>query len=196
MLLQPKKQTIVLTAACIALGLVLHVLGGTAGAFGAPLLLAAALAALIFTGGKSRPKTGTVDKDEDSGGSQQARAIAQELGRETTRVSVHVLGAQYRREQWKAIESVVDSILESFLQLMRRRLDAHTIAVLFPTTDGGYRIRKYDSKSDCINADAVIYPGKGVLGSFLKDGLKQLNLHDIVSDSMTLHYYTRDAGIR
>jgi diguanylate cyclase (GGDEF)-like protein len=79
---------------------------------------------------------------------------------------------------------------------MRRRLDAYTIAVLFPSADGGYKIRKYDSKSDCINADAVIYPGKGVLGSFLKDGLKQLNLHDIVSDSMTLHYYTRDAGIR
>ena len=51
-------------------------------------------------------------------------------------------------------------------------------------------------KSEFVNKDAVIYPGVGVIGSFLKDGLKQLKLTDIVTDSMTLYYYKKDAGIR
>ncbi len=184
------------TIALVLAGLVLHLAGGTAGAAGAPvaLIAAACVLALAFAGKRrGTPPDPAADNDAVS---PQARAIEKEVNGETTRMSVHVLGAQYRKEQWKATELVVDDILETFLRLMRKRLDAHTIAVLFPTADGGYTIRKYDSKSDSINASAVIYPGKGVLGSFLKDGLKQLNLHDIVSDSVTLHYYTRDAGIR
>ena len=185
------KRNIALAIGLLAAGTVLHFIGGAAARFGEPV----ALAALLFPGPRRRPRPSAIDIEE-SGGSAMAREIEHEVTRETTRVNVRVLGAQYRKEQWAAIEKVVDSMLDTFLHLMRRRLDAHTIAVLFPTNDGGYKIRKYDSQSDCINAEAVIYPGKGVLGSFLKDGLKQLNLHDIVSDSVTLHYYTRDAGIR
>lgn len=191
-----KKRNVSLGIGLLAVGLVLHFMGGPAAAFGEPAVLAAALGALLFMGVQRRPEPTAVDSGESEDESPQARAIEKEVIRETTRINVRVLGAQYRKEQWAAIEKVVDSMLETFLHLMRRRLDAYTIAVLFPTADGGYKIRNYDSKSDCINADAVIYPGKGVLGSFLKDGLKQLNLHDIVSDSVTLHYYTRDAGIR
>jgi diguanylate cyclase (GGDEF)-like protein len=177
-------------------GLALHVLGGIAGTIGAPGALVAALCVLGFSFAKKRRVPEALDEGENETVSPQAKAIEKEVNNETTRMTVHVLGAQYRKEQWKSIELVVDNILETFLRLMRKRLDAHTIAILFPTADGGYTIRKYDSPSDCIDASAVIYPGKGVLGSFLKDGLKQLSLHDIVSDSVTLHYYTRDAGIR
>jgi diguanylate cyclase (GGDEF)-like protein len=190
-----KKRKATLVVGLLAAGLVLHFTGGAASAFGEPAVLAAAIAALLMSGGQLRQKPAApAPKEEEI--SAQARAIENEVTQETTRIDVQVLGAQYRKEQWAAIEKVVDSMLETYLLLMRRRLNAYTIAVLFPTADGGYKIRKYDSKSDCINADAVIYPGKGVLGSFLKDGLKQLNLHDIVSDSVTLYYYTRDAGIR
>lgn len=190
-----KKRKVSLGIGLLAAGLVLHFMGGPAAAFGEPAVLAAALGALLFLGTQRRLKPAAAGSD-DAEESPQARAIEKKVNEETARTNEHVLGARYRKEQWAAIEKVVDSMLETFLHLMRRRLDAYTIAVLFPSADGGYKIRKYDSKSDCINADAVIYPGKGVLGSFLKDGLKQLNLHDIVSDSMTLHYYTRDAGIR
>jgi diguanylate cyclase (GGDEF)-like protein len=195
-LVKTKQRGIVWAFALVLCGLALHFAGGTAGAVGAPLALVAAAALLAGALVKKRRQPVSAAAPEADGVSPQARGIEKEVNNETTRVSVHVLGAQYRKEQWKAIELVVDSMLETFLRLMRRRLDAHTIAVLFPTADGGFSIRKYDSRSDCINADAVIYPGKGVLGSFLKDGLKQLNLHDIVSDSVTLHYYNRDAGIR
>jgi diguanylate cyclase (GGDEF)-like protein len=194
--MKPKKQLILAGCGLAAAGLVLHCIGGAMAAIGVPVALIAACAVLLRALFPARPMKSKVDAGENDDVSPQARAIEKEVSGETARISVHVLGAQYRKEQWAAIEKVVDSMLETFLHLMRRRLDAYTIAVLFPSADGGYKIRKYDSKSDCINADAVIYPGKGVLGSFLKDGLKQLNLHDIVSDSMTLHYYTRDAGIR
>jgi diguanylate cyclase (GGDEF)-like protein len=196
MRVKTKQRGIVWALALVLSGLALHFAGGTAGTVGASLALIAAAAVLAGALVKRRRQPVNSAAPETDGVSPQARGIEKEVNNETTRVSVHVLGAQYRKEQWKAIELVVDNMLETFLRLMRRRLDAHTIAVLFPTADGGFSIRKYDSRSDCINADAVIYPGKGVLGSFLKDGLKQLNLHDIVSDSVTLHYYNRDAGIR
>lgn len=192
---KPKQRGILWALALVVFGLVFHLCGGGLGAAGTPLALVAAalVLAIAFVKKRREPVAGA---DEAGGVSQQARRIETEVDGETARIGVSVLGATYRKEQWKSVELAVDAILETFLRLMRRRLDAHTIAVLFPTEDGGYTLRKYDSKSDCINAAAVIYPGKGVLGSFLKDGLKQLNLHEIVSDSVTLHYYTRDAGIR
>jgi len=107
-----------------------------------------------------------------------------------------VLGIEYRRKELKNIEKVVDSILDTAIRLISSHIEAHTVAVLFPTHDNGYKIRRYFSRSDCVNKDTVIYPGVGIIGGFLKDGLKQLNLHEIVTDSMTLYYYKRDAGIR
>jgi len=103
---------------------------------------------------------------------------------------------QYRRDERQKFESIIDSILDNFIKLMCSKLTVHTAAIFFPQGDGGYRLRRYFSVSEHINKEAVIYPGVGVIGSFLKDGMRQLNLEEIVSDSMTLYYYTRDAGIR
>jgi|WetSurMetagenome_2_1015567.scaffolds.fasta_scaffold00108_5 diguanylate cyclase (GGDEF)-like protein len=192
----PKRKGILCALVLVVLGLGFHLLGGMPGAIGAPVALGATVLLLAVSLAKRRRPPAATQPAEPPVVSQQAHTMEKEVDEETGRTGVSVLGTQYRRQQWKAVELVVDGILETFLRLMRRKFDAHTIAVLFPAEDGGYTLRKYDSKSDCINASAVIYPGKGVLGSFLKDGLKQLNLHDIVSDSITLHYYTRDAGIR
>ncbi len=163
---------------------------------GTPLFISLAFACILTSYIKQRFKRAPAKAQPEEIKEEQSRTIEKEVNQETTHISVHVLGAQYRKEQWGAIESVVDDILKMSIQFVRRTISANTIAVFFPTADGGYKIRAYDSQSDCINADAVIYPGVGVLGSFLKDGLKQLKLNDIVSDSMTLYYYTRDAGIR
>ncbi|KMQ50127.1 diguanylate cyclase [Chitinispirillum alkaliphilum] len=57
-------------------------------------------------------------------------------------------------------------------------------------------LRRYHSKCNSINRDAVIYPGVGVLGTFFKEGLKPLNLSDIPNNSITLYYYTKDVGVR
>jgi len=181
----------------LASAVLLHILGGPARDIGAPAATIAAFCLFLASYIRNRPRRACIaPANKDDSEVPLSRAIEKEVNQETAHIGVRVLGAQYRKEQWAAIESVVDTILDTALQFLRRILDANTIAVLFPTADGGYKVRKYDSKSDCINADAVIYPGVGVLGSFLKDGLKQLKLNDIVSDSMTLYYYTRDAGIR
>ena len=195
--MKQRPRSMIAGFALLAAALLLHACGGGIAAVGVPLAVIAAFALFLASHLRNRPRRVAPDKQEQADTDvPQSRAIEKEVNQETTHISVHVLGAQYRKEQWNAIESVVDTILDTALLLLRRILDANTIAVLFPTADGGYKLRRYDSKSDCINADAVIYPGVGVLGSFLKDGLKQLKLNEIVSDSMTLYYYTRDAGIR
>jgi diguanylate cyclase (GGDEF)-like protein len=194
-----KQKPHSLIAGSVLLGavLVFHACGGGLDAVGVPLAAIAGFALLLSSHIRKRRRC-VAQKHEDQADVDvpQSRAIEKEVNQETGQIGVRVLGAQYRKEQWAAIESVVDTILDTALSVLRRTIDANTIAVLFPTADGGYKLRRYDSKSDCINADAVIYPGVGVLGGFLKDGLKQLKLNEIVSDSMTLYYYTRDAGIR
>jgi diguanylate cyclase (GGDEF)-like protein len=107
-----------------------------------------------------------------------------------------VLAPHYTRQAWEHTDAVIDTMVDRAIACVRRSVEAHTVAVFFPAPDGGFRLRRFLSHSEHIKPDAVIYPGKGVLGSFLKEGLKNLNLKDIVSDSITLHYYTRDAGIR
>jgi two-component system cell cycle response regulator len=192
-----RPKSTVAALALLAVALIGHFLGDAFRDIGAPTAMMAAFILLLASHIRNRPRRACVTPaDKEDAEVPQFRAIEKEVNQETSHIGVQVLGAQYRKEQWAAIESVVDTILDTALQFLRRILDANTIAVLFPTADGGYKVRKFDSKSDCINADAVIYPGVGVLGSFLKDGLKQLKLNDIVSDSMTLYYYTRDAGIR
>ncbi|MBD3242592.1 MAG: diguanylate cyclase [Chitinivibrionales bacterium] len=126
--------------------------------------------------------------------------LLQTLGREVSDqqdvIDVRALGAKYRREQRVEAEDVVNGILDDCIALIRMRVESHTVAVFFPTVDGGYKVQRFFSRSEFVNKDAVIYPGVGVIGSFLKDGLKQLKLQEIVSDSKTLYYYTRDVGIR
>ena len=124
------------------------------------------------------------------------QVIVKEVSEETPETAMTALGTHFRKEQWQKIEGVVDTILDTFIRIMKARLDATTIAILFPTSDSGYRIRRYSSKSEHVNDQAIIYPGVGVIGSFLKDGLQKLNLQEIVTDSMTLYYYKKDAGIR
>jgi two-component system, cell cycle response regulator len=195
--MKQRPRSMIAGSVLLAAALIFHACGGGLAAVGVPLAVIAAFVLFLASHIRNRPRHTAQNREEQSDADvPQSRAIEKEVNQETAQISVHVLGAKYRKEQWAAIESVIDTILDTALAVLRRILDANTIAVLFPTADGGYKMRRYDSKSDCINADAVIYPGVGVLGSFLKDGLKQLKLNEIVSDSMTLYYYTRDAGIR
>lgn len=113
-----------------------------------------------------------------------------------TGIDISVIGTEYRRSKHQEFEKSIDNILDNCIKLLHSHINSHTTAIFFPTNDGGYKIRHYLSKSEFVNKDAVIYPGVGVIGAFLKDGLKQLKLTDIVTDSMTLYYYKKDAGIR
>jgi diguanylate cyclase (GGDEF)-like protein len=191
-----KKRRMVAGMLLLLLALGFHASGGITGDIGVPASLLGVAVLFALSVLSQRPQIQLNESDDTAEQYPLSRSIAKEVSEKTAKINIGVLGAQYRRDAWIGIESVVDGILATYVKIMRGRLDCHTIAVFFPTNDGGYRIRSFDSKSEFINREAVIYPGVGVLGSFIKDGLKQLHLHDIVTDSMTLYYYTRDAGIR
>ncbi|MBD3392129.1 MAG: diguanylate cyclase [Chitinivibrionales bacterium] len=171
--------------------------GGGVAAAGVPLSIVMLTGWLLWLAPWASARDDTGDEESHASGEPPLLRHAQrDVDDEVSDVPLSVLGTAYRRRELEAIEQVVDAILDKCITLIRARLTGHTIAILFPTADGGYRIRRYASASDHINEDAVIYPGVGVIGSFLKDGLKQLKLEDIVTDSMTLYYYRKDAGIR
>ncbi|MBD3344535.1 MAG: diguanylate cyclase [Chitinivibrionales bacterium] len=194
-----KKNWLIAGALILCAGIILHLAALYVQALCLPLAIF--LCALcLFIGFRrptvSRKRAMTPARPSSSGMLSLPSQIEKEVNAADNTIKLSVLGSLYSKEQWKEIEDVVDIILDKFIALVRARVDAHTVAFFFPSDDGGYKIRRFDSCSENINKEAVIYPGVGVIGSFLKDGLKQLNLQDIVTDSMTLYYYTKDAGIR
>ena len=177
-------------------GFITYWVGGSVGSIAVPLAFLSAGAWLLSAKFISSTRSSGKSADDEAPSSFLPHSVAKEVSEETPDVTMTALGAHYRKQQWQAVEKVVDDVLDTFIRVIQERLDGHTVAVLFPTNDNGYRIRRYCSKSDHVNEDAVIYPGVGVIGGFLKEGLKQLRLNEIVTDSMTLYYYKRDAGIR
>jgi diguanylate cyclase (GGDEF)-like protein len=190
-----RKRRVLPGLVILLVGLIAHCIGGAIQSIVVPLSLIGAGAWLALSIRIFKPLP-SFSPGISASGHTLPQVISQEVSEEVAQVNVSALGAQYRKDQWNAVEKTVDGLLDIYIQVLRNRLDGHTIAVLFPTNDGGYRIRRFFSKSEHVNNEAVIYPGVGVIGSFLKDGLKQLNLHEIVTDSMTLYYYKKDAGIR
>ncbi len=191
--LSPANQliTAVLILACSAF----YFIGGNAARIGVPVCLSASLITLIFSE-KRRKKPQVNQQEQTPAGSAFPKISEKQVDDETGVVQISSLGSEHRRAQWQLIEKKIDEILDICIKLIRTRINAHTVAVFFPTLDGGFKLRRYSSSCEFINKNAVIYPGKGVIGGFLKDGLKQLNLQEIMSDSMTLYYYVKDAGIR
>ncbi len=124
------------------------------------------------------------------------RIVEKQAIGDTAQLLITSLGSTYRKQARQSNELVIDTILDNGIKLIRSKFNCQTVAFFFPTLDGGYKLRKMNSSSDYINADAIIQPGVGVLGSFLKDGMKQLNLPEITNDSSTLYYYTKDTGVR
>ncbi len=190
-----RQFSFLLPAATVLLCFAFYFSGGDAARIGVPLCLGASLVTLVFSG--RRNTTLNAAPPEESPKESAFPNISQkQVDEETGVVQIAALGSEHRRTQWQNVETKVDEILDDCIKLIRARIDAHTVAVFFPTLDGGFKLRRYSSNCEFINREAVIYPGVGVIGGFLKDGLKQLNLKEIMSDSMTLYYYNKDAGIR
>ncbi len=160
------------------------------------LVFSAALVAFYRAVGTSRSSDSSEAPVSAAADHSLPSQIQKEAAEASDNVELTVLGPKHVGEQWKETNKIVDGILDLCISIVRANLDVHTVAIFFPTEQGGYRLRRFDSKSDCINEKAEIRPGVGVIGSFLKDGLKQLKLNEIVSDSMTLYYYCKDAGVR
>lgn len=177
--------------------LTMHYCGGIWQSAGVPICLIALMA--FFINRLRRHKSfshvsASLDKKKMSPPVlQQAQKTVDE---QISDPAIAVIGTEYRRNQQKEFEHTIDDLLDTCIKLLHAHLDCHTVAVFFPGTNGGYCIRRYLSKGENINDDAIIQPGKGVIGSFLKNGLKELKLSDIITDSKTLYYYNVDAGIK
>ena len=163
---------------------------------GAPLVLVAVMVWIVRNERRRNTVLCASPRSHESGESSLIAQTEKEVAHSVERIDIAALSADFRKTRWKEAEKQVDELLDTAIRLVRSGVNANTIAVFFPSADGGYSLRRHDSPSEHINTKAVIYPGVGVIGHFLKDGLKQLNLQEIVTDSMTLYYYTRDAGIR
>jgi len=124
------------------------------------------------------------------------RIVERQAIEDTAQLQISSLGSAFRKSERLSNESIIDEILDSGIKLIKSKISCYTIAVFFPALDGGYKLRKYNSTCESINPEAIIKVGIGVLGCFLKDGMKQLNLQEITNDSSTLYYYTKDTGIR
>ena len=190
-----KKVWIIIIVLVVIAG-AFHFIGGVPGRAGTLIALSCAMVLIgisLFIGRRRPVRSAGVPKTEIA----LPRVAQKSASDEVEPVSpAAALGREYRKARWEETEAQVDALIDAGLHLLRTRIDGHTFAVFFPTTDGGYMLRRFLSPSEFINRDAVLYPGVGVIGSFLKDGLKQLNLREIVSDSMTLYYYSKDVGIR
>ena len=185
-------------AALLALAALLlcHYLGGTTAAIGVPAagLIAAVLLVLIA---RRRFNRKSPQEPEQPGAEALLPDLAQNgAAAAVAGVRLDVLGPAFRKEQLAATESTVNMMIDACIKLVRMKINAHTVAVFFPAAGEGYGLRRHWSQSTCIRRGAVILPGQGVLGALLKDGLKTLNLKEILSDSATLYYYSDDAGVR
>ncbi len=162
------------------------------GYFGGATLLLALIALFAPAGEKVINENNETSDDE----SEIIKQTEKKVVDESRAIGLPALGMAYRRDEQIKFEEIIDNILDTTLKLIHAHLNCFTAAVFFPSEDNGYKIRKYLTEGDSINKDAVIYPGVGVIGGHIKDGLKKIDLKEVLSDSKTLYYYSKDAGIR
>lgn len=104
-------------------------------------------------------------------------------------VDFAVIGTNYRRESYLRFEEEIDRIIDSCIALIHAHIKAHTIAVFLPSSDNSFVLRCSLSESEEIKKDALIHPGVGVLGSYLKEGKRSI---EEIPDSNQLYYYNEE----
>jgi len=184
-------------ALALAAGIVCCAAGGGWKTYGLSVVAGLSVSALVARLRRSRRDPNAPDETQQPAAHEAfTRSLERKIDEQLAGINARILDAQYRRKKRDEIEAVIDDALDEFIAIIRANLDVFTVVVFFPANDGGYRLRRFASRCDFINNEALIHPGVGVIGSFIKDGLKQLKLQEIMSDSITLYYYQRDAGIR
>jgi len=187
-----RKSCILAGVLCITV--ICYWIGGVIGLFGVILSISCAALLIVQWVDLFKFLTGKTSKRRIP--DTQLQIIAQkQVSALAADIQTSSLGTAFRNEQWSRTEQEVDTMLDTCLSLLATHLNAFTVAVFFPDKDEGYAMRRHLSKSDAIDAAAVIKPGLGILGGLFKNGLKTLNLRDITNDSRTLYYYVNDVGV-
>ncbi|MGA2508417.1 MAG: diguanylate cyclase [Chitinispirillaceae bacterium] len=182
-------------AVLFMLAIVFHFIGGTTAAFGIPAAGVIAMLLLLFLRHRF-PRPAYPSSESPAAEPLLPHLAHDEADASIAEVQVAALGNAFRKEHLEKTETNVDATIDACIKLVHMQINAHTVAVFFPTVGEGYRLRRHWSQSGRICPDATIRPGEGVLGGFFKDGLKTLNLKEIMSDSTTLYYYSENAGVR
>lgn len=184
------KKNLIL--ALLLLGIISSFLPGKALSYTAPSLTGIAFLLFAFTYRRKAPLPPPPRVTELA----LPRIVEKQVIDDTATVQIASLGFAHKKTVRQATETTVDEILDTGIKLIKAKMSVHTVAIFFPTLDGKFKLRKFDSPCEHINKDAIINPGIGVIGGILKDGFKQINLQEITNDSMTLYYYNHDVGIR
>jgi len=113
-----------------------------------------------------------------------------DVAQEASAVQAQALGTAHRKKQWQKTETAVDEMLDTFITLIESRFsDSNTIAVFFPAKDDSYMLRKFKSKSEFVNKDALLMPRHGILGSLITEGLRPFYEPNFTNQNATLYYY-------
>jgi diguanylate cyclase (GGDEF)-like protein len=169
-----------------------HLTGGEIARIGVPVLAAVALITLIVR---------WFIRITPSADSDLPEPLIRQIARRRVEDSpegpgLSTLGSSFSKQQWHEAETAVDSLLDNAINLIRLHLDPHTVAVFFPAPDHGFAMRRHWSRSSLIDPAALITSGRGVLGALLKNDPAPVSIGEIMSDSTTLFYYGKDAGVR
>ncbi|MCL2690030.1 MAG: diguanylate cyclase [Chitinispirillia bacterium] len=109
---------------------------------------------------------------------------------EASAVQAEALGAAHRKKQWRKTEDGVDKILDMFITSVESRFsNFNTIAIFFPAKDESYMLRKFRSKSEFVNKNALLKPRHGILGSLITEGLRPFYEPNFTNQNATLYYY-------
>jgi len=108
---------------------------------------------------------------------------------EANAVQATALSSDHRRKLWSQAESVIDDMLDNFIALIGAKLPYHTIAIFFPSQGDSYFLRRYASKTEFVDRDALIKPRRGILGSLLTEKPRPFYEPSFSNKNATLYYY-------
>ncbi len=101
-----------------------------------------------------------------------------------------------RKKALRDVEEQIDILLSDGLTLLKQTLDkTFTLAVFFPSRDGGVYLRSWISESESLIGGATLQSNQGLAGKLLKDDITRVLEGDIITDSTQLHYYAANEGI-
>ncbi|MBN1980371.1 MAG: GAF domain-containing protein, partial [Chitinivibrionales bacterium] len=182
---------------CTIMALTCYYLGDVWALIGIPLSLICSLLLLLLTLFRSNHSPAAAQQTQKHSRDTTYILTKPVAADNTARaIDLSVLSPDYAKAKEAEFGLLLDHLIDAAMNLIQCHLTTHTIATFLLSSDGAYHLRRHMSRSSVIDTSAVIVSGVGVIGSFLKEGCKELTLNDIVNDSSTLYYYKEDAGVR
>ncbi|MDR0305248.1 MAG: diguanylate cyclase [Chitinispirillales bacterium] len=186
----PKKLT--MPFVLIALGLLLLFIESMAAKTFSGLFLGAGLGAVISAGALKKRKwfnaARTIETQKND--NKLPEAAQADIAKEAAAVQAKALGSAHRKKQWQRTEKLVDEMLDLFITLTASRFPSYnTAAIFFPASGDNYALRRYKSKTEFVNKNALLVPKQGILGSLITDGLRPFYEPNFTNQNATLYYY-------